>query len=191
VGLTNNQGGTPTEVGVPQLSLPEPRLPLVPPANAVGTARTVVVTNAQLPVSAVLRVDIRTEVGGQIVTASQGSPTILSGQGNSTVVGFELQMQPIVAAIGNPAETADLAGELLVLVDDSQIADPLPVELLRQPIASLEGASQVFLSPLGGTSVTLRVNGLRATTTGDLQMYVTTADPNSQGAQLTRLCTSL
>ena len=189
--LANNQGGSGSEASLPQLSLPEPRLPLAPPATVAGLARTVVVANTQLPVSAQLRVEVRTVVAGQVVTAAQRSPTVLSGQSNSTIVGFELDMQPIVTAVGDPSAAPDLSGELAVLVNGSEIADPVPVELLRQPLAWIEGGGQQFLSPLGGTQVTLRVDGLRAASLADLQVFVATRDPNVEGAEITRPCTAL
>ena len=186
--LANNQGGSGSEASLPQLSLPEPRLPLAPPATVTGLARTVVVANTQLPVSAQLRVEVRAVVAGQLVTAPQRSPTVLSGQGNSTIIGFELDMEPIVAVVGDPSATADLDGELMLLVDGQEIADPVPVELLRQPAAWMEGGTQQFLSPLGGTQVLLRLSGLRATSPADLQVFVTTRDPNVLGAEVTRPC---
>ncbi|HLQ36567.1 MAG TPA: VCBS repeat-containing protein, partial [Planctomycetota bacterium] len=186
---SNNNRQTPPPARAPELSVPETRIPLVPASGTVATSRTVVVSNLLLPSNARLSVQLRA-LG---VAAEQGSPVIVSGQGGSTVVGFTLRLQELVAAIGDPTLN-DVDGRLAVLIDGHEVAPPVPVLLLRQPVATLvppPGQQHLFLSPLGGTPAQLLVNGLRSTRAGDLQMLVTTADPTGGTADITRPCTNL
>lgn len=179
---------SPAPIQPPSLSLPEGRFPLVPPESAATAFRTVVVANAQLQGAASLSVEIRA-LG---VRAAQESPVIVSGQGGSTVVGFLLRTEQIVAAAGEPT-ARDLPGQLAVLVAGNEVAPPVPITLLRQPTAQLRpgGATPVFVSPLGGTGVALAVTGLVATRPQDLQVQVTTADPTGATAGITRLASNV
>ncbi len=172
----------------PGLSPPERRFPLVPGESASAAFRTVVVANAAVPSGAALRVELR--AAGAV--AVQGSPAILSGQGAQTVVGFLLRTEAILLAIGDPT-AADVPAELAVLVDGREVAPPVPVELLAQPTARLvlpAPGGAVFLSPLGGTEVTLRCRNLRAVAAAELQVQISTADP-AGGGDVTRPCTGV
>ncbi|MGE3174231.1 MAG: FG-GAP-like repeat-containing protein [Planctomycetota bacterium] len=176
---SNNDPPPPAEVQPPSLSLPAQDFPLVPVPAAI--ARTVVVANAQLLPTANLQVQLR--AGG--VSVEQGAPTIVSGPGSSTVVGFDLRTDPIRAALG---ADLDLAAVLAVLVDGSEIADPVPVTLLRQPRLRLLDGPTVFLSPIGGQTIRLAVRGMRSADQNGIQVAVTTADAVNTIATVTRLC---
>ncbi len=181
-------GGGSGEVTAPELSV-APVLPLVPPA---GESRSVVVTNAQLAGAA--RLEVRLEALSVVVPQREPSA---SAQGSSTLITFVLDTAPIVAAVGDPTQ-ADVPGALSVWVDGRQVAAPVPVELARQPRESLvlpPGESQRLLSPLG-ERVAIRVDGLRSTTPGELQVLVTTPDPDvvaigGEPATITRLATEI
>ena len=187
-GIAANENSGPTaEVRPPELSI-TPLLPLAPAAN---TARSVLVTNAQVSASARLRVTL--EAAG--VTVDQVNP-VISGRGGSTAIDFTLETAAIIVAVGD-ATAADVAALLTVLVDDVEIAKPVAVTLARQPRMHLDLplGTKLFLSPLG-QQVTLRVSGLQSVVVDNLQMHVETRDPDHAGADgkpavLTRLCTGL
>jgi len=188
-GLSASQNnGTSTESQPPELSL-SPILPLVPAAN---TIRSVVVTNAQIPASARLRVTI--EAAGVLVDQPLAA---VSGQGGSTAISFTLETAAIIAAVGD-ATVADIEGRLAVLVDDVAIAASVAVLLARQPAAQLElpaGQQQLLLSPFG-QAVTIRLAGLRSLDPNNLEMMVETRDPAQTGGGgpstvLVRPCTNL
>ncbi|MCA8975806.1 MAG: VCBS repeat-containing protein [Planctomycetes bacterium] len=188
-GIASNQnGGAKAEVRPPELSLP-PLLPLVPAAN---TTRSVIVTNAQIPASARLRVSI--EALGR--KAEQKSPVAL-GQGGSTSITFVVDTEDILEEVSDPT-ASDIEARLAVLVDDQPIAEPVAVVLARQPRARLElepGQSGLLISPFG-QEVVLRVSGLQSVDANNLQMLVETRDPlQSDGsglpARVTRVCTGL
>lgn len=165
----SDRGNDAPEARVPELTL-SPLMPLVPLA---GQRRNVVVANAQIAAAARLRV--RIEAAGAGVDQLEPSA---SGQGGSTLITFTLATGPIVAAVGD-ATAADVPGRLLVLVDDRPVAASVPIVLARQPRAELVtevGATERFLSPLG-ERVRMRVDGLRATAVGDVQLLVRTPDP--------------
>jgi hypothetical protein len=163
----NGGGGEPP----PELSL-SPVVPLVPAPN---TTRGVVVANARIDGSSALRV--RIDAAG--VGVDQGNPTV-TGQGGSTLVAFTVVTAPIRAAIADPT-AADVPAQLSVFVDGRLVASPVPIVLARQPRATLvldPPAPQLFLSPLG-QRVRVRVDGLRATAASDVQLLVTTPDPDA------------
>lgn len=184
-GVVASNGGNNSPA--PTLNPVETRLPLVPGTGPSGAPRSVVIANSQLSASAHVRVLIRADIGG-MVTAEQGRPTI-AGQGSSTVVGFDLDTAPFLDRIGDPTQRG-VSGQLVVLVDNREIAPPVTVDLLPQPVAALAPNSPDRLSPLGGTTVTLSLRGLDAASSGTLQMTVTTADAAGTGT-VTRPCTDL
>lgn len=185
----NQQADRPAEVPAPELSL-TPLMPLVPAPN---TERSVVVANAQIATTAEIRV--RIEAAG--VGVDQQNP-VASGQGGSTSITFTLATDPIVATIADPT-AADVDATISVLVDDRLVASPVPITLVRQPRATLVvggGATELFVSPLG-ERVRLRVEGLRSEAASDVQLLVTTQDPDAVAAPgqpvpvLTRVSTDL
>ncbi len=182
-GNGNNAGSQP-----PSLSLPGQDVPLVPVPTA--RARTVVVANAVLSATAALRVQLRVHATADLdsevlAAADQRSPTILSGQGGSTVIGFNLDTEPIVAALG---ATADLNARLAVLVNGREVGVPVPVTLLRQPVLRLFDGEPLFVSPLGGQRVRLAATGLRSLDAAAVEMSVTTVDPTGVATSVTRAC---
>lgn len=145
-------------------------VPLVP---APGTFRSLVVANAQIPATALLRVRIDANGVGDDQLAPQAA-----GQGGSTLIRFELSTPAIQASVVDPT-AADLPATLSVFVDGRLVASPLPIALARQPRASLVLASTAqerFVSPLG-ERIAVRVIGLRATELADVQIVATTRDP--------------
>lgn len=183
---SHRSSNPPPPVVPPSLSLPETVFPLVPAEAALAATRTVLVSNATI--SGPLRVQLR--AAGTAV--DQLNPVIVSGQGSTTVVGFQLVVAPIVAAIGDPT-AVDVQGQLAVLVGGNEVAAPVPVVLAKQPVAALAqgGQPRLFLSPLGGTSARLLVNGLRATRAESLEMLVSIADPADASILVTRPCANL
>ncbi|MFM1871483.1 MAG: hypothetical protein RL398_905 [Planctomycetota bacterium] len=165
-GIAASNGGNGTATPAPELSL-VPILPLVPPPEAT---RVVVVANAQIAATSLLRV--RIEAAGVVV--DQRQPTAV-GQGNSTSITYTLDTAPILAAL--PGTDADVAGVLRVLVDDKNLASA-PITLARQPAAALYAApgGRRFLSPFG-ERVELLVEGLRSSDVANVQMLVRTPDP--------------
>lgn len=179
-GIAANENSGSAEARPPGLSL-NTVLPLV---SAAGTQRTVIVTNAQIPASAVVRVKI--EALGKEV--DQGSPTV-SGQGGSTAITFVLETGPIVTAFGDPT-LGDVDGLLTVLVDDLPIAGSVPIDLVRQPRAELGPAQALFLSPFGEFA-TLTITGLyEEFDPGNIEMFVSTSEPATNGT-LIRPCTGV
>src|SRR5262245_31736171 len=79
----------------PSLTLLQTQIPLLPPANA-SPQRTVVITNAQIPASA--RLDVQIAVGDVVVP--QGNPSIQPRQGSSTLVSFDLDTALFVTTFG-------------------------------------------------------------------------------------------
>ncbi|MBL9077836.1 MAG: VCBS repeat-containing protein [Planctomycetes bacterium] len=189
-GLASSDRGGATETRPPEVSVAR-LLPLQPEPGAV---RTLVVANAQIAASAPLSV----QLVANGVTVDQANP-VVSGQGGSTQVTFTLDTAPIRAAVGDPT-LQDVAGELVVRVDGRPVAAPVPVQLVRQPVAALvlpSGSSERFVSPIG-ERVTLQVTGLPPGDVGALQMFVETDDPQPAPAaaglpraQLLRPCTDL
>lgn len=181
--------GNSAEARAPELSL-NPLMPLVP---APSTMRTVVVANAQIAAAATLRVRIE----GAGVGVDQPNPSV-TGQGGSTLISFMLDTAAIAAASGDPT-AADVPATLSVLVDERPVAPPVSIVLARQPRAVLvlgAGQTERFVSPIG-ERVQLQVDGLRTAALSELQMLVTTVDPDGTPAPgqpwptLTRICTDL
>jgi len=184
-GIASSQsGGSSPPSRAPELSL-NPNLPLVPGSNFV---HTVLVANVTLTTSA--RLSVLVEAAGQSVP--QGAPTI-SGQGGSTAISFTVNTAPVLAQLSDPT-AADVTGRLRVLVEDRDVAPPVNIVLLRQLAAALElplGQSERFVAPFG-ERVTLRVRGLRHTEPANLQMLVSTRDPEGAiGARTLRVGSSL
>jgi hypothetical protein len=188
--IAGSQGGNdPTEVPPPELSI-NPVLPLVPVDNTTGT---VVVANSAISTTASLQVLV--EAAGQTVV--QRNPTV-SGQGGSTSITFRLDTDAIAAVAGDPT-AADVPGRLRVLVNGLDVAPAAPIELVRQPFATLElavGQNQLFVAP-AGERVQLRVRGLRHTEAANLQLLVSTRDPSQivepgqPLPRIVRVCTGL
>lgn len=177
-GVASSQnGGSSPPPRAPELSL-NPNLPLVPGSNFV---HTVLVANATLTTGAQLRVLV--EAAGQSV--AQESP-VISGQGGSTAIAFTVTTGPILAQIGDPT-AADVPGRLRVLVGERDVAPPANIVLLRQLAVALElpkGQSERFVAPFG-ERVTLRVRGLRHAEAANLQMLVSTRDPEGAASART------
>ncbi|MBL8731196.1 MAG: hypothetical protein JNN13_02370 [Planctomycetes bacterium] len=170
-GIAASDGNRTPAARPPELSV-SALFPLVPAPN---TTRTLVVTNAQIPAASPLAV--RIVANG--VTVDQPGP-VASGQGGATLISFTLDTAAIVASVAD-ATAADLPGQISVLVDGRPIAGAAPILLVRQPSARLvldAGAEQRFASPLG-ERVSVRVEGLRGTTTDDLQLLVVTRAPEN------------
>ncbi|MCB9879939.1 MAG: VCBS repeat-containing protein [Planctomycetes bacterium] len=189
-GITaSSGGGGNSEPPAPGLSIAT-LLPLVPTPN---TVRTVVLTNAQVPVQSQL--EVRLEANG--VTVAQQSPTA-SAQVGSTLVSFVVETGPILATIADPT-AADVAARLSVLANGRLLAPPVSLLLARQPTVVLQlenGQAERFLAPTG-ERIDLRVDGLRAASVDDLQVLVSTPDPaggvgdDGQRATITRFGTDL
>ncbi|GAB4149266.1 MAG: hypothetical protein Fur0037_17600 [Planctomycetota bacterium] len=185
--VASSRGNSPAPQPAPGLSLPETVFPLVPGVEEASRTRRVLVSAARVSG----RIDVRLRALG--VTVDQGNPVIVSSQGTTTVIGFQLVTAPIVAEVGDPS-IADLPAELSVLADGAEVAPAVAVLLARQPRAALAMPSnepRLFLSPLGGTRARLRIEGLRATRAEDLSMLVVVADPQDPGATVRRPCLGL
>ncbi|MBL8756512.1 MAG: hypothetical protein JNK15_24675, partial [Planctomycetes bacterium] len=146
-------------------------MPLVP---APGTTRSVLIANAPIAAAAVLLVRLEVEGAGD----DQLDP-VASGQGGGTSITFTLNTTNIRAAVGDPV--VDVPASLHVFVDGKRIGAPFPVKLARQPRATLvlpAGQSELFLSPFG-ERISLRLDGLRSTVAGNLEVLVVTRDPET------------
>lgn len=180
-------GANGDSAGPPSLSLPGQDFPLVPVPTV--RARTVVVANALLAPTAALQVRLLVHdgddpAGAVLVAQDQTAPTIVSGQGNSTVLRFDLATDAITARLG---VAADVRARLAVLVDGRTIGSSVPVTLLRQPSLRLFDGAPVFLSPDGQT-IRLAAGGLRSADASGIQVSVTTVDPTGVAAVVTRIC---
>src|SRR5690606_33974507 len=101
-------------------------------------------------------------------------------QGASTVVSFELDLTAITSTLSSLSD-ADLAAELQVFAAGRAVAQPIPVVLVRQPVARLllpPGQADAELSPVG-QRVLIEVDGLRSTDAGGVAVLVTTRDPDA------------
>lgn len=145
----------------PELTLLQGQLPLSP---SPGTTVTVGISNAEIGAGASLAVTL---VAGAFVVP-QRSP-VLSVQSGTTSVTFTLVTD------GMP-RTGDLAGTIVVVADSRQIGQPVPVQLVRQPIAELAQTGPIFVSA-GGERIELLVDGLRSTQASQLQVLVHVSDP--------------
>jgi hypothetical protein len=110
---------------------------------------------------------------------------LLSGQGASTVVGFQLRTAPITQVVGS---TVDVAAQIAVLADGREVAAPLAVTLLAQPSVRLFDGEPLYLSPNGGQIVRLACKNLRSADASGLAVSVVTADASAVGATVTRPC---
>lgn len=160
----------------PELTAPQPVGPLFQEFGATAFRR-VIVSDVDLPPN--FRVELRTSNATSVQnTAILSTPTPLT-----TVIGFIVQTGEIVLALEDQDPTrADVDAELAVIANGMDVAPPIPFRLLRQPTATLVppgGPSEnVFLSPLGGDPLVLRVSGLRADAkVEDLEMLIITRDP--------------
>ncbi|MEQ1631968.1 MAG: hypothetical protein ABL997_06315, partial [Planctomycetota bacterium] len=189
-GAVASSGGNGNSGAPPTLSLPTQAFPLSPSPQAL--ARTVVIANAAISTGAVLQILLR--VPGPnlpdgrpsyLATASQTAPVVLSGQGASTVVGFDLATAEIVAVT---TASADVAAQIAVLADGREVAPALPVTLLAQPTVRLLDGAPVFVSPLGGQLTRLACRDLRTLDEGGLAVSVTTTDATGLQPSVTRPC---
>ena len=176
--VASNDGGGGSSTAPPSLSLPTQAMPLSP--SPLAAARTVVIANAVLSPNAALDVQLRvpgpSTPDGQPTyraVASQLSPVLLSGQGSSTVVGFQLRTEPITSAVG---AISDVAAQIAVLADGREVAPPLPVTLLAQPSLRLLDGVPRYLSPNGGQVVRFACRNLRSVDASGLAVFVTTVD---------------
>ncbi len=174
----------------PALSLPTQAFPLSP--SPLAASRTVVVANAVLSPNASLVVRIRVRgpsvpIGDPpfLAVADQASPSLVSGQGASTVVGFQLRMDPIAAVTG---AAADVAAELVVIADGREVAPAIAVTLLAQPIVRLFDGSPLYLSPTGGQVVRFACRNLRSLEASSIGVFATTADASGGASLVTRPC---
>jgi hypothetical protein len=195
-GIASSEGGNPTgEVTPPQISPVTPVMPLVPAPNST---RSVVVSNAPIAAAAQIRVLVRAlGIGADDQEFDQLNPTA-TGQGESTVITFTLDTRGIVALLPDATKN-DVVAQLRVLVDGEQIATPVGITLARQARAAVvlePTESQRFVSP-AGERVNVRLTGLAPLQADDLQMFVTTRDPETAPTptnptpEITRLCTAL
>ena len=187
IGGIASSGGSDSEGRTPQLSIANSILPLVP---AVGDRRSVIIADVQL-IGSDVEVQIRPTAGSEV--AIQRNTTV-QVQGASTVVSFELDMEPIASALADPS-AADIEATLRVVAQGQQVAPPVPVVLVRQPKARLvldPSLSEAVLSPAGGY-VEMEVEGLLSTDASGIQVLVTTRDPDatSTGATVTRVVTDV
>lgn len=188
--VASNDGGGGSSTAPPSLSLPTQAMPLSP--SPLAAARTVVIANAALSPNAALDVQLRVPgpntPDGQPsyrAVASQLSPVLLSGQGSSTVIGFQLRTEPIALAVG---ATADVAAQIAVLADGREVAPPLPVTLLAQPSVRLLDGVPLYLSPNGGQLVRFACRNLRSVDASGLAVFVTTVDASGVTPFVTRPC---
>jgi hypothetical protein len=173
--LSKNDNKQPPPAAVlPELSLPEASGPLVPAIDVVPL-RTVVISNFRVDSSAALRVELRA-LG---VVDAQVGPIILSSSPGASVVAFVLNTEHITTKISDlTADNVD--AQIAVLQDEVEVAKPVPFLLRKQPVATLvagPGQTTTFLSVLGGTKLTARVNYLIAQTAADVQIQVAVTDP--------------
>ena len=188
--VASNDGGGGSTTAPPSLSLPTQAMPLSP--SPLAAARTVVIANAVLSPNAALDVQLRVPgpntPDGQPsfrAVASQASPVLLSGQGSSTVVGFQLRTEPITSAVG---AISDVAAQIAVLADGREVAPPLPVTLLAQPSLRLLDGVPRYLSPNGGQVVRFACRNLRSVDASGLAVFVTTVDASGVSPFVTRPC---
>lgn len=188
--LASGDDGSGQTSAPPSLSLPTAAFPLSP--SPLAATRTVVVANVTLSPGAALTVRVRVRgpslPNGQpsyVASADQASPSLVSGQGASTVVGFQLRMEPIATALG---AAADVAAELVVIADGREVAPPIPVTLLSQPSVRMFDGTPLYLSPTGGQVVRFACRNLRSLDATGIAVFATTADPTGAAPTVTRPC---
>lgn len=183
---SSNSGGGGTEPVAPQLNFADEELPVAPRS---GDIRTVVVAGAQLAGS---QIEVKiTAAAGEAVQPN----AIAQVQGSSTIVSFELSMNGIFT-LENAPTTVDLPATLSVSADGEPVGEPINITLVRRPVASLvfedPEQTEAELSPFG-ERVRIAVDGLRTPDPSQLQVLVTTPDPDAGviGATVTRLATDI
>ncbi len=184
-GVSASGGGAAPEARIPELTVLNSLLPLVPPA---GRTASVLVSNADLSGDASLRVELR--AGG---VSAQQQVLSVAVQNGATTVTVLLDTAPLRAGIDPTA--GDVAAQFVVATSAGPVADAAGVLLVRQPVTKLVvpgGASELKLSPLGGY-VTMTVDGLLATDIADIVVVVGTRDPQAlePGARTIRLATDV
>lgn len=169
-----NRNGAPPPTRNPSLTVDRPEGPLFAAADVV-LARTVFVNFVRIASGSKIAVQLR----GLGEVSAQGGPLLLTAEDQGSRIGFLLRSDEIRARIPDPT-AADVPVQLAVVVDGKDIAPPVPFLLLAQPKAELvppTGQSRAFLSVQGGSKLTLRVRGLKATSVTDLRMQIGTPDP--------------
>ncbi|MEC7726705.1 MAG: hypothetical protein VYD05_14385, partial [Planctomycetota bacterium] len=184
-GVSASGGGAAPEARIPELTVLNSLLPLVPPA---GRTASVLVSNADLSGDASLRVELR--AGG---VSAQQQVLSVAVQNGATTVTVLLDTAPLRAGIDPTA--GDVAAQFVVATSAGPVADAAGVLLVQQPVTKLVlpgGASELKLSPLGGY-VTMTVDGLLATDIADIVVVVGTRDPQAlePGARTIRLATDV
>lgn len=171
--VSGDSGGSATP-RTPTVTIGNTLLPLVPVA---GSERSVIITDAQLPVGAAP--EVRLSARGAV---DQQSDVRVADQSGSTVIRFRLVTSNITARVPDPT-AEDVAATLEVLVGGERLASPVPVTLVRRPRAVLRldsGQTELFVSP-AGELVTIEVDGLLGTDADDVQVLISTPDPEATG----------
>ena len=184
--VSSNANGNNADARIPQLSISNSLLPLVPVS---GDVRTVLVADAQLSGGSI---EVRIETASGVIAVQNN--TSAQVQGGSTLVSFELDLVEVVSSIGDPTAD-DVPASLAVFADGKSIAVAIPVLLVRQPVANLQlpvGVADAKLSPFG-QRVRIQVDGLLSTDASSLQVLVTTRDPDAGvlNATITRPATDI
>jgi hypothetical protein len=191
-GAASGNGGASSPA--PVVGVGDTRLPLVPADGPAGRQRRLTIANLSTA-SNEAEVLLRAVVGGQQLVVPQDAVSLRSGAGNATTITFELRTDPIVNLLGDAVRAADVPAELVVVLGGREVGQPLAVLLVRQMEASLEVGTTLALSAIGEARARLRVAGLAEVhpevEPADLQMTVTTADPERVGFEVTRLCANL
>ncbi|MFN3244208.1 MAG: FG-GAP-like repeat-containing protein [Planctomycetota bacterium] len=183
-GIAASDSGSNPEARVSELNVLTSPLPLMPEA---GRTARVLVSNADLSGDRLRKVELR--AAGR--TAEQ--PVLaVAVQNGATTITVLLDTAPLRAGIDPTA--ADLAAQFVVTTVDGEVG-PAGVDLVRQPVTRLvlpTGVGELKLSPLGGF-VRMTVDGLRATDESELEVVISTRDPQSvvPGARTIRLSTDV
>lgn len=165
----------PTPTPIPTLTATNQTLPLSPPLGE--TLASVVVNNASI--SSVQNLSVELRARGR--SEPQRSPFVSGGAAASgaVTISYTLQLGSIVEGLDLTA--GDVSAEIAVLDGGAEVADPVPVTLVRQPSASLstrrspqKPLARPFLQSAGGSRVALFVEGLQPDPTAELQMLVFT-----------------
>ncbi len=169
----------------PELSLITPVLPLVPQA---GRTARLLVSDADLSMDAAVQVDLVAEG----VTMRQPIASV-DAQNGATTITVELETAALLTQIDPTA--ADVSAQFVVSATGGPVADPVGALLVRQPTLQLvtpAASSELRLSPLGDY-VTMTVDGLLATDPSEVEVVVSTRDPQASvaGERIVRFATDV
>lgn len=183
-GVAASDSGSNPEARVSELNVLTSPLPLMPPA---GRTAQVLVSNADLSGDAQLRVELRAGV-----RVAEQPVLTLGVQNGATTITVLLNTAPL--RVGIDPTAADIPAQFVVTTSDGEIG-PAGVDLVRQPVTRLvlpQGVPELKLSPLGG-KVQMTVDGLLATDASDLEVVVSTRDPQATlpNARTIRLSTDV